>query len=182
MDADQQGRRFTDVFPAVDFHPEPIIHQQIPEELLLLHRLLVLTAEIPFARPFGHPSAHPAGFAVTLILHRGAGLLSLQLRLLAHLGSPVIAITHSPELPRLARVEPEPAYGRKSCRWTRRGSPSSPIDKRVMTVWLRSDFPGRRPPRRCCRPWWCSCPRPDCSPRPGRGRKHCPEPTFGAPG
>jgi hypothetical protein len=45
-----------------------------------------------------------------LILHRGAGLLSLHLCLLAYLGSPVIAITHGPELPRLARVEPEPTY------------------------------------------------------------------------
>ena len=94
VDADQQCRGLPDVLPAVDLHPEPVIHQQIPEKLLALQRRLVGTAEIPLAGPLGDPAAHTAVLPVAFVFHRGARLFGLILCLLAHPSGPVISNTH----------------------------------------------------------------------------------------
>src|SRR5438445_573438 len=59
MDADQERRRRRKVLPALDLHPEPVVHQRVPEVLLLFEEVPVRTVERPLRRPGGDPSRRP---------------------------------------------------------------------------------------------------------------------------
>jgi hypothetical protein len=56
VDADEQNGGLGDVVPALDVHPEPVVHKRVPEVLLALHEVPVGTVERPFARAFGYES------------------------------------------------------------------------------------------------------------------------------
>ena len=48
--------RLGDLLPALDLHPEPVVHQRVPQVLLALHELPVGTVERPLAGAVGDPS------------------------------------------------------------------------------------------------------------------------------
>ena len=54
--ADQQRRRLGELLPALDLHPEPVVHQRVPEVLLAFHPAEVLRVERPVARAARRPS------------------------------------------------------------------------------------------------------------------------------
>src|SRR5215210_8604550 len=59
------------MLPALDLHPEVVVHQRVPEVLLALHELLALHIERPVPRPIGYPSGGTGG-----LLPPGVGLLA----------------------------------------------------------------------------------------------------------
>src|SRR3984885_11276447 len=94
VDADQQGRRISNVFPAVDLHSKPIVHQQVPEELLTLQGGLIEAAEIPFAGTLSYPAAQAALLLLTLVLHCGSRAIRLTACLRPHIRSSMVVRTH----------------------------------------------------------------------------------------
>src|SRR5438270_9057760 len=50
MDADEQRGRFRQVLPALDLHPEPVIHQRIPEVFLALEEVPIGAVEREMGR------------------------------------------------------------------------------------------------------------------------------------
>src|SRR5206468_3979087 len=63
MDPDQQRGGLREPLPALDLHPEPVVHERVPEVLLALDEIPVGTVQ----RPLGSAVRHPA---------RDAGLLA----------------------------------------------------------------------------------------------------------
>ncbi len=86
VDADQQHRRLGQVLPALDLHPEPVVHQRVPEVLLAVHEGVVDALQIPLAGALGDPARGPVG------------VLATGLHLLARLGGVALALgrCHAP--------------------------------------------------------------------------------------
>ena len=87
VDSNQQGRWVWQVVPTLNFHPEPVVHQRIPEVLLDLQKIPVRTVQGPLAGSVGYPACR-SGLRVALLLHLLAGLcggtLSLTLAGVLH--------------------------------------------------------------------------------------------------
>ena len=59
--------RLGDVLPALDLHPEPVVHQRVPEVLLLLDEARVEAVEVPLARAVGDPAGGAVGLLALLV-------------------------------------------------------------------------------------------------------------------
>src|SRR5437763_1163184 len=80
MDPDQERWWRREILPTLDLHPEPVIHQRIPEVLLELEELPVRAVERPLRCALGYP-ARRAALTLPASPGLGARLLGGSVRL-----------------------------------------------------------------------------------------------------
>src|SRR5437870_37791 len=86
MDADQQGGRLRKVLPAFELHPEPVVHERVPEVLLPLEEIPVGPVQGPLSCTVGDP---PGGTGLLLAPCGDLRLRLLRLSLRLALAAPV---------------------------------------------------------------------------------------------
>ena len=74
VDADQQGRGRRELLPALDLHPEPVVHQRVEQVLLALHPAVVLLVERPVAGTVRDPPRGAGGLGAALVDLLGGAL------------------------------------------------------------------------------------------------------------
>jgi hypothetical protein len=80
VDADQERRRLGEILPALHLHPEPVVDERVPDELLTLDEVQVLGLEVPVAGALGDPAGGALRLLAALVRLAG-GLLGVALGL-----------------------------------------------------------------------------------------------------